>query len=111
MRATALPINGETSRVEAVTLLRLGRVLNFLKFLKDKGVVVAPDRMPAPDEFPELGARVQAGLRLLPDFFQKGILNGLTPEGLLYPHTVSRRLIRAFVRGLEAVEIKGVVDG
>ncbi|MCP3951131.1 MAG: B12-binding domain-containing radical SAM protein, partial [Desulfobacterales bacterium] len=31
MRATALPIDQKTSRLESVTLLRLGRILNFMK--------------------------------------------------------------------------------
>ena len=36
MRSTALPIEDTTTRLASVTLLRLARVLNFMKFLKDQ---------------------------------------------------------------------------
>lgn len=35
MRATALPISDTTTREESVTLLRLGRILNFMKSLRE----------------------------------------------------------------------------
>jgi anaerobic magnesium-protoporphyrin IX monomethyl ester cyclase len=109
MRATALPIDQRTSRIETVTLLRLGRILNFLKFLKDKGVSISPGRFPGPGEFPETGDRTGVGIRLLRDFFHSGIIRGMTPDGSPYDHTVSPELTRAFIEGIKGLDVKGVV--
>ncbi|MBF0468356.1 MAG: radical SAM protein [Desulfamplus sp.] len=44
MRSSALPIDHTTSRIQAVTLLRLARVLNFMKFLvKENGSIPEPE--------------------------------------------------------------------
>jgi radical SAM superfamily enzyme YgiQ (UPF0313 family) len=43
MRSSALPIEHTTRRIESVTLLRLGRLLNFMKYLLDHGL-----SLPAP---------------------------------------------------------------
>ena len=109
MRATVLPIEQRTSRVEAVTLLRLGRVLNFLKFLQDKGVAISRGRYPEPGQFQGIGERTEAGIRLLRDFFENGIISGLTPDGHSYNHRISRRLTRAFIDGIKDLDVKGVV--
>jgi anaerobic magnesium-protoporphyrin IX monomethyl ester cyclase len=108
MRATALPVDQRTSRPEAVTLLRLGRILNFMKHLKDKGVPFSPGQFCKPGEFPEAGDRLEVGIWLLQDFFQSGIIRGLTPDGHLFAHTVSQRLTRGFIEGIKALDVKGV---
>ncbi|MCX5882316.1 MAG: radical SAM protein [Deltaproteobacteria bacterium] len=38
MRSSALPLSHTTSRIESVTLMRLGRLLNFIKSLIDQGL-------------------------------------------------------------------------
>lgn len=109
MRATALPVNQRTSRVEAVTLLRLGRILNFMKYLKDKGTLASTRKIPAPGALPDTADRMAAGIWLLQDFFQNGRLRGLTPDGHLYAHAVSARLTRGFIEGIKGLDLKGVV--
>ncbi|MBF0259708.1 MAG: radical SAM protein [Desulfamplus sp.] len=53
MRSSALPIDHATSRLQAVTLLRLARVLNFMKFLvKESGSIPEPE--PCNASTPEL---------------------------------------------------------
>ena len=99
MRATALPIDQRTTRCDAVTLLRLGRILNFIKKLKADDMII-----PNPGE---VGSRLdpalnrhQAGLRLLAAFFHDGVIRGVTPDGSVYDHQVSMRLSRRFLKGL-----------
>jgi anaerobic magnesium-protoporphyrin IX monomethyl ester cyclase len=99
MRATALPIDQLTSRTDSVTLLRLGRLLNFMKSLVTAG---EPNPAPAPvgnHVAPSLD-RHQAGLKLLAAFLWDGGIRGLEPDGTVYDHRVSTRLCRRFLDGL-----------
>lgn len=96
MRSTALPISDVTTREDSVTLLRLGRILNFIKSLSE-------------NDFPDGGtqpvvwtpqARREAGLLLLRSFLRDGAVLGLTPEGESFRHRTSKRLCEAFRAGL-----------
>jgi radical SAM superfamily enzyme YgiQ (UPF0313 family) len=99
LRATALPIDQKTSRTDAVTLLRLGRLLNFIKSL------AAADRplpQPAPvaahlDPFAD---RQWLGVQLLAAFLCDGGIRGVAPDGQVYDHRVSSDLCRYFLAGL-----------
>ncbi len=99
MRATALPIDQRTSRTDSVTLLRLGRLLNFIKSLETAGV---PIPLPAPVDrrlAPRLD-RLQVGLKLLAAFLWDGGIRGLESDGTVYDHRVSAPLCRRFREGL-----------
>jgi hypothetical protein len=105
MRATALPIDQRTSRIDSVTLLRLGRILNFIKYLVAAGV---PLPLPAP-----AGANVepcldrqQKGLKLLGAFLWDGGIRGIEPDGTIYDHRVSIHLCRRFLGGLKLNSIE-----
>ncbi|MFO7716673.1 B12-binding domain-containing radical SAM protein [Desulfosarcina sp.] len=101
MRATALPIDQRTSRTDSATLLRLGRILNFMKHLTAAGV---PIPQPGPVDH-VLGAcrdRRQAGLKLLAAFLWDGGIRGIEPDGTVYDHRISTHLCRRFLEGLNA---------
>ena len=101
MRSTALPIDQRTSRRDAATLLRLGRILNFIKHLNAIGV---PVPLPAPVKEwldPALDRR-KVGLILLAGFFRDGGIRGVDPDGRVYSHAVSDRLCCRFLDGLRA---------
>lgn len=100
MRSSALPLSHWTTRREAVTLLRLGRILNFLKALSEQGEVI-----PAPAPFEgslscEARNRKAVGLALLQWFLADGEIRGVTADGEIYRHHVSHRLTSQFVEGL-----------
>ncbi len=101
MRSTALPISHTTSREESITLLRLGRVLNFMKSLvSNLGGMSA--RLPASTGLPHgTGERIQVGRHLLSLFLHDGKIRGMTPEGEVYEHKVSVELCRKFLQGLD----------
>ncbi len=104
MRASALPISHTTDRTEAATLLRLGRILNFIKGLSAHGV-----DLPAPDWHvrPRLDEtdRRAAGMRLLGWFLGDGKIRGMTPGGEVYEHMAARDLSGRFLQGLEAAGV------
>ena len=100
MRSTALPIDHTTSRTDAATLLRLGRLLNFIKQLVADG-----SPMPAPRSIggwidPNLD-RQTMGRALLAGFFHDGVLKGVDTDGTVYVHRASPALCRRFLDGLD----------
>lgn len=97
MRSTALPISNTTTREDSVTLLRLGRILNFIKSLSQTDSVPVPDSQ---DSAWTPAKRRKAGLRLLVNFLLDGTISGMTPQGELFRHRVSERLCETFRAGI-----------
>jgi radical SAM superfamily enzyme YgiQ (UPF0313 family) len=108
MRASSLPIDHTTRRVDSATLLRLGRVVNFMKHLLDHGCAIPqPRRSDAAPLDP--GNRVETGRRLLARFLADGRLRGLAPDGEVYEHRTAPQLTERFLRGLTAIALKGAL--
>lgn len=101
MRASALPISDVTDRTQSATLLRLGRLLNFIKGLTAEGVdLPAPSR----DVRPRLAEtdRRALGKRLLGWFLGDGKIRGAAPDGRVYEHLIDADLARMFRQELDA---------
>ena len=108
MRATALPLADATDRIQTVTLMRLGRLLNFMKHLLDhEGGLPRP--APAPARLPERPDRQQAGKILLAAFLHDGGIRGVDAEGRLYAHLIDPVLSRAFLQGLKEIRLCGSI--
>ena len=107
MRSSALPIAHTTGRKEAATLLRLARILNFMKSLKDRGLSIARDPLPGVTRANNPDDRLMMSRRLLSRFLVDGKIRGLTPEGQVFEHLISRKLTHAFLSGLAAIDLKG----
>ncbi len=106
MRSSALPIEHTTRRVDSATLLRLGRVLNFMKHLLDHGLSI-PEPSQAACAAPDPQDRIAAGRHLLARFLADGRIRGLTPDGEVYEHRISQDLAERFLRGLSQINLKG----
>jgi len=107
MRATAIPLSHKTSRDDTVTLLRLGRVLNFMKSLLDVGVDVpqpSPFKSPHPEQ---VGDRLEVGKMLLQGFLHDGLIRGITSGGEVFEHRTSRGLCDAFKNSCAAMKLRG----
>jgi radical SAM superfamily enzyme YgiQ (UPF0313 family) len=106
MRASALPIEHTTRRIESATLLRLGRILNFMKYLLDHGIPLpAPRHSEATALEPK--DRILVGRSLLARFLADGSIPGLTPDGRAYEHHVAPRLCERFLSGLRNITLRG----
>ncbi len=108
LRASALPLSHTTNRTESVTLLRLARILNFMKSLLDRG-----QKIPGP--VPINGTvkikykdKTKAGKLLLQWFLHDGRIRGLRPNGEVFAHKISPGLADLFVKGLKQIRIRGV---
>jgi radical SAM superfamily enzyme YgiQ (UPF0313 family) len=106
MRSSALPLSHTTTRKEAVTLLRLARLLNFIKSLLDMGVPL-PDPSPAKIRIENSNNRIETGIQLLKTFLHNGKICGVTPEGKVFEHIISARLSRRFLCGLKSGGVRG----
>jgi len=106
MRGSALPIDQATTRTDSATLLRLGRLLNFAKYLVDRDVPL-PDPRPVSDAGLDPQDRIRTGRALLAGFFHDGLVRGITPEGDIYPHLISPELAAIFRRGMQDGRIRG----
>ncbi|MFZ2446561.1 MAG: radical SAM protein [Syntrophobacteraceae bacterium] len=109
MRATALPVSDTTTREESATLLRLGRILNFMKsltpdewqYLRAQGGRSPATGLHATAPLATKSAkRRAAGMLLLSRFLADGIIRGITPEGKIFEHRASRDLCLAFRDGI-----------
>jgi hypothetical protein len=108
MRASALPIAHTTGRLETVTLLRLGRVLNFMKQLRDDGLPL-PEPSVAAASGLDPGRRTESGRALLAGFLADGRIRGITPQGEIYPHRAAADLTAKFLGGLGRIPLAGVL--
>jgi hypothetical protein len=109
MRSSALPISHTTTRQESSTLLRLGRVLNFIKSILDHGASIPHARPHSQQQKIDISDRVRSGRQLLAWFLNDGKIRGIRPDGAVYEHNVSTRLTRMFLDGLKKIEIKGTL--
>ncbi|MCJ8501205.1 B12-binding domain-containing radical SAM protein [Desulfatitalea alkaliphila] len=108
LRSSALPLQHTTTRRQAFTLLRLGRILNFTKQLLDQGVPL-PSPAPAPLVVADTGDRLSVGTRLLAAFLHSGTIHGVDADGALYPHRIDEVLADAFREGLMTQPVKGAL--
>ncbi len=106
MRATALPLVQATNRTQAATLLRLGRILNFMKHLVDSGETI-PLAAIAPSWIDPATDRIALGKRLLAAFLDDGGIRGVDARGYLYQHKSDRKLTRRFIRQCKNITVQG----
>ncbi len=106
MRSSALPVSHTTSRLETVTLLRLGRILNFMKSLLDRDLSI-PAPLPARAEIENTRDRIGIGKKLLQYFLYDGKIRGINRNGKIFEHHIDIPLAHQFLEGLKTVDIRG----
>jgi radical SAM superfamily enzyme YgiQ (UPF0313 family) len=109
MRASALPLSHTTTRLESVTLLRLGRIINFIKSLIDNESLI-PEPAPAQVRIKNTHDRIEIGKRLLQYFLFDGKIRGADKDGDIFEHTVDVPLAKTFVDRLKSVQIRGATS-
>jgi radical SAM superfamily enzyme YgiQ (UPF0313 family) len=112
MRSTAFPLNHTTTRIQAITLLRLSRVLNYLKHRVDQGIAL-PCPRPAPASDIRLDPnldREAVGDTLLAWFLCDAGIRGVDHDGQVYVHQTDPDLCRAFVSALSERPVAGVTS-
>jgi hypothetical protein len=92
--------------LETITLLRLSRMINFMKSIVDSGPAL-PAPAPAADRIVDSTDRRAVGMQLLQSFLYDGKIKGVSPQGEVYEHATSVELSRSFLAGLKSTNIKG----
>jgi radical SAM superfamily enzyme YgiQ (UPF0313 family) len=110
MRSSALPLSHSTTRLESVTLLRLSRIVNFMKSLVDSGLPL-PDPAPATGCLSNPNDRNDVGRQLLQFFLYDGGIRGINPDGEVFDHEISLDLSKKFLADLKLIKIKGCQNG
>jgi radical SAM superfamily enzyme YgiQ (UPF0313 family) len=108
MRSSALPLSHVTTRKESVTLLRLSRIINFMKSLIDSGLPL-PGPAQATDGISTSNDRREVGRQLLQFFLYDGIIRGLSPDGEVFEHEIDLDLSKKFLAGLKAINVIGYI--
>lgn len=107
MRSSALPLDHTTSRIQAATLLRLTRILNFMKQLIDEGVPL-PDPAPLQSGLDNCHDRTTIGVDLLAAFFDDARIRGVLKNGAVYEHVANLDLNRRFIQTMRRVRVRGL---
>jgi len=106
MRSSALPLDDTTTRIEAVTLLRISRILNFIKFLKDAEGVIPEPRTFSEDKIKSL-KRQEISKKFLQYFLYDGIVRGVDSDGRIYSHLTDPDLTQQFIKKIKNIMLSG----
>ncbi len=108
MRSTAFPVSHTTGRKQAVTILRLGRIVNFMKYLIDNGhTIPEPSRCQGMDISGTY--RIENGKKLLMMFLFDGKIRGINRRGEIYEHIICGETVGEFLERLKKVKIRGTL--
>lgn len=100
MRSSAVPISHTTSRLESVTLIRLGRLLNFMKSMKDQGKEIKNRISEYAADKLTLDQRWETGIDLVHMFLSDGKIRGVSRDGTIFIHDTALNLTRRFRNGI-----------
>lgn len=107
LRSSALPVDHTTSRLQAATLLRLGRLVNFIKALIDGGHALPPPAASPTRVDPETD-RHDLGRLLVAGFLADQKVRGVAPDGRVYCQPVDPHLCARFHQEMRGRRIYGV---
>jgi radical SAM superfamily enzyme YgiQ (UPF0313 family) len=106
MRSSALPLSHTSTRTEVVTLVRLGRILNFMKYLADLETAGSNASIQLAS-LKQGGNRNQVGRKLLRMLLKDGKIRGMTLYGQIFEHNISIPLTRRFIQKLANIRVRG----
>jgi len=111
MRSSALPLNHATTRIQAATLLRLTRMLNFIKQMTDDGISFpAPTPPESRNCLDNPKDRIKNGRRLLSHFFYDGKIRGILKDGIVFEHATDIHLTCRFIKEIKRIKIRGMQE-
>lgn len=105
LRSSALPVSDTTSRIEAITLLRLSRIINFMKLIINNGEKIPEPAIYNNIKMLDVSDRIMIGHQLLSWFLSDGLIRGITPQGEVFVHNVSTVLTRQFIDKIDNVKL------
>lgn len=107
MRSTALPISDITTRKKAVTLLRLTRIINFMKTLIDNDISIPDPEKYRPNSLVDKNNRFEITLKVLQWFLDDGQIRGIKPNMQIFEHNTDQDLTGRFLEKLPDIQMAG----
>lgn len=107
MRSSALPVSHVTARRDLVTLMRIARILNFMKSLLDAGEPLPVPASPSTEPTTISPDRKAVGCLLLSWFLRDGGIRGHSQTGEIFEHKINTKLTRLFLTGLKNGSLAG----
>ncbi|MCG8685483.1 MAG: hypothetical protein MI892_11445, partial [Desulfobacterales bacterium] len=118
--STCLPVDHTTSRTQAATLMRLARVINYLKSNIDKyGALPKPfshnecnqTKSDLTAEKTSFADREKISELLVRMFLFDAKLRGMDLSGNIYFHKQDTELCDKFIKGIKKIALMGVKNG
>ena len=106
-RSSAIPVSHTTSRLQSITLLRISRIINFMKAVIDRGLSIPPPAKLSAGSISNELDRFQIGIHLLRGFLYDGCIRGVMQNGKIYPHFVDTDIVRRFSSILKSITVAG----
>jgi len=78
-----------------------------MKSLIDQGIGINKDESLADIRISNPADRLESSKRLLSKFLYDGKIRGVTPQGKVFEHLISRELSHSFLTGLAAIDLRG----
>ncbi len=110
MRSSALPLSHTTNRLQSVTLLRLSRILNFMKQLIDTEGFLPVPRPFDNEQTYDVTDRFLTSKQILQHFLYDGKIRGIRDDGRLFVHKTDKELIEKFCKTIKTIKIVGVTS-
>jgi radical SAM superfamily enzyme YgiQ (UPF0313 family) len=101
MRGSTIPISHTTTRTQAITLLRLTRIVNFVQDLINHELKIPSPVQCTEDKLLTHEGRLEIGKKLLSFFLYDGKIRGVDKNGLIYQHVVDSDVIDYFRRSYQ----------
>lgn len=108
-RSTAIPLSHRTSRLQTVTLMRIARMINFIKHLLDMGF--DPAHLDTTIPCDRLCDRERNGAILLQRFLSDGRIRGIDRKGNVFFHRIDEATAEAFRAAIPFTRFRGVREG
>ncbi|MEA1968182.1 MAG: radical SAM protein [Thermodesulfobacteriota bacterium] len=109
MRSTAFPISDTTTSLESATLLRIARILNFMKSIVDRKEKIPLPKPWNPASIVNANEKNQTGKKLLSWFLYDGKIRGVTKDNHIFTHAFEKKLTKQFIHGIKAINLRGVI--
>ncbi|WP_027359321.1 B12-binding domain-containing radical SAM protein [Desulforegula conservatrix] len=100
MRSSAMPLSKPEDRIKTATVMRLGRILNFMKSLDKMSIQsLRPEKLAMGTIHFE--DRVSAGISLINSFLYDFKIRGIEKNGYVYEHSSCEELCKRFAYKLD----------
>lgn len=106
-RSSTIPLSHTTTRLESATLIRLSRIVNYMKYTIDRGRPLPLPARIVKNDLPSTMDRGEIGDVLLSAFLEDGGIRGVTTDNRIFFHRIDLPLVLKFLERLKGISVRG----